>query len=502
MDNIIPTARRNFEGWVPTCLFEAGIPIYFIRLQMEVLEPQELSSFEIYMLHAISLGINTREGIARLLGVDDRDLVSPGAALLKSEFIVQGMPELGGSRPIALTEKGRQALGDKKAPPVPVRKSAQLHFNALTWKAIPLEAKTWTAEQMEKEGLLVLPPQQYDPPTLGDFTVKDVAQTLYDVSSFQNKEITALLELKKVSQEYLAPVTVIALRDPASREQRVAVYRRGMLQQAESDVLQRLFETGKFHFPDDAVVLEGKQFTVPASLPPALVRIVTDLMEDEEVVRQIKMNLSDSRNRRGTTQDRAEREVLENQIRLLEAELRAKSDESERLQLLLKQSQGTFLRTEEHRAVLERALKEARDEIIIISPWMNRRTCDDALCDLVAEAVSRGVRIRIGYGITERPGDLDAGRNRAIAQRVIRALRESVAQKARGEQENLLTIQKTRGTHRKILVCDRTFGVLGSFNWLSYRGDPDKEYRNETSILLREPATIEELARIALSELE
>jgi len=502
MDNILPTVRRDFEGWLPTCLFEVGIPMYFIRLLVEVLEPQELSSFEIYMLHAISLGMNTREGIARLLGVDDRDLVSPGAALLKNEFIVQGMPEPGGSRPIALTEKGRQALGDKKAPPVPVRKSAQLHFNALTWKPVPLEAKTWTVEQMEKEGLLVLPPQQYEPPTLGDFTAKDVAYTLHDVSSFQDKEIIALLELKKVTQEYLAPVTVIALRDQASREQRVAVYRRGMIQQAESDVLQRLFETGKFHLPDDAVVLEGNRFTMPTSMPPDIVRIVTDLMEREAVVRQIEVELTDSQNRRGTTQDRAEREALANQIRRLETELRAKSDESERLQLLLQQNQGTFLRTEDHREVLERALKVARDEIIIISPWMNRRTCDDALCDLVADAVSRGVRIRIGYGITERAGDLDAGRNRAIAQKVIWALKKSVAQKAHAGQESLLNIQKTRGTHRKILVCDRTFGVLGSFNWLSYRGEQDREYRNETSIMLRDPATIEELARIALSELE
>ena len=56
----------------------------------------------------------------------------------------------------------------------------------------------------------------------------------------------------------------------------------------------------------------------------------------------------------------------------------------------------------------------------------------------------------------------------------------------------------TGDTHQKILVCDRSFGVLGSFNWLSYRGERDKEYRNETNILLRDPASVIELTQIAL----
>src|SRR5258708_35795800 len=49
-----------------------------------------------------------------------------------------------------------------------------------------------------------------------------------------------------------------------------------------------------------------------------------------------------------------------------------------------------------------------------------------------------------------------------------------------------------------ILVCDQTYGVLGSFNWLSYRGELDEQYRKETSIVLREPKYVVELTKIAL----
>jgi phosphatidylserine/phosphatidylglycerophosphate/cardiolipin synthase-like enzyme len=149
---------------------------------------------------------------------------------------------------------------------------------------------------------------------------------------------------------------------------------------------------------------------------------------------------------------------------------------------------------------LERALQEAREEMIVISPWLNRRTCDDALCDLVAQAVKRNVRVRIGYGISERVGDRDLGRHHANAQKVIRALRAAVAREASSEQISLLDIQRTSDTHEKILVCDRTFAVIGSFNWLSYRGELDREYRREASVILRESASVAELARIALRE--
>ncbi len=328
--------------------------------------------------------------------------------------------------------------------------------------------------------------------------MKDVATALQDVPFFQDRQLIALLELKRMVKEYIAPVTVALLQQASTQEQRFVVYRKGMLQRAESAVLQRLFETEHFLLPDDALALAGSPLAIPRSLPPVVAQVAQDLTVNELALRTLQTDLADSRERRGTTQDRREREELEDRILRLEGELRTRGEESERLRVQLQRNQGTFLRTEDHRAVLERALREAREEIIIISPWMNRRTCDDDLCDLLAQALKRGVRIRIGYGITERVGDLDAGRNRTNAQKVIRAIATAVDLHTPPERARLLDIQRTGDTHQKILVCDRSFGVLGSFNWLSYRGERDREYRNETSILLRDPASVTELAQIAL----
>jgi hypothetical protein len=501
MDKLTALVREDFPGCEATHVFEAGIPVFYAQIQVEVLEPQELSSFEIYFLHAVALGVDSREEIAWLLGLQDRDLVAPGASLLRRDFITQGQPEIDGSRTIFLTEKGHQALGDKQAPPVPHNRKAHLHFNALTWLPIPHEENPWSVEQMEKEGLAILPPARYERPTLGDFGTREVALALRDTAGFQRREIIQPLSLKKVSPEYIAPVAVVVARQEETGEQRLTVYRNMLLQRAESAALQRQFETGTFLIPDDAVALTGNPLSVPATLPAAVARVAQDLTNSSTSVRSLQQQLSDELTRRGSaTADRREREAMEEHIRSLQEELKAKRAESERMLAELRQHQGEFLRTEQHRAILEQALQEALREVLIVSPWMNLRACDPQLCDLIAQAVKRGVRVRIAYGTTERPGDPDAGRHRNNAQRVISALKAAVGREAQGERTALLDIYKTGGTHQKILVCDRAFAVLGSFNWLSYRGEQDEGYRNETSILLRDPAAIEDLARIAQEE--
>lgn len=46
-------------------------------------------------------------------------------------------------------------------------------------------------------------------------------------------------------------------------------------------------------------------------------------------------------------------------------------------------------------------------------------------------------------------------------------------------------------SHAKLLLVDTTFFVIGSFNWLSFHGDPDRPFRDEQSVLVSIPNMIE-----------
>ena len=53
-------------------------------------------------------------------------------------------------------------------------------------------------------------------------------------------------------------------------------------------------------------------------------------------------------------------------------------------------------------------------------------------------------------------------------------------------------------THAKVLIKDRDFAAITSFNWLSFAGDPNRTFRDEQGILLRRPELVEQ----KFSELE
>lgn len=167
MDKLRVALRRDFRDYELVTSFEAAIPIYFTRLVVEVLEPQAMSNFEIYMLQAISLGVHTHERIAALLGVQDRDLVSTGAKLLKQHYIEQQLSPTEGVRILSLTSQGDQALKELGPVPVPKRKHCYLHFDALTWTPIMLEEDTWLVKRMRDEGLFILPSKHSEALTLG-----------------------------------------------------------------------------------------------------------------------------------------------------------------------------------------------------------------------------------------------------------------------------------------------------------------------------------------------
>jgi hypothetical protein len=493
MDNLLSLARQEFDGADATHLFEAAIPLAFLDILVEALETQKLNSFESYFLHALAKNVRTLSEIAWLYGLEERDLYASGANLLRYGYIWEGTPKPEGGRPLSLTEKGEQVVRTQKTPPVPVRRNAHLHFNLLTWSPMPLEKQSaLSADQMTAEGLCILPSQRPEQPTLVDLTPEKIAAVLREVPFFNNKQILDLLALERSRAEYLAPVQVVY----QSEQRHLAVFRRGLILRNESDVLQRFLETGKFHLPDDAISLTPQTPLVSLSLPEPLTTTVSLLSTNETTVRRVEVELQEQKSQRGATKDKQEREQMEQRIRDLEVSQSSLQEESRILRQRLEQQQGSFLKTEEHRAFLEQALGEVKEEIIIISPWLNRRTCDDALCQCIAQAAKRGVRVRIGYGINEQPGSLDAGRNRSNAQRVIRALQEAMTQE--GAVAGLLDIQRVSDTHEKILVCDRRYGVLGSFNWLSYRGELDRQYRSETSLVLRDRHTVSRFWRDSL----
>jgi len=135
----------------------------------------------------------------------------------------------------------------------------------------------------------------------------------------------------------------------------------------------------------------------------------------------------------------------------------------------------------EHPAIFDEAVSTATQRLLIVSPWIRKAVVDDAFLRNVQRACERGVQVSIGFGL----GEEDAGEKPWDAE--ARQKLEKLA-----KELPLLDVRRLGNTHAKVLVKDSDVFVITSFNWLSFRGDPSKAFREEWGTIVRDPQLVDD----------
>lgn len=146
----------------------------------------------------------------------------------------------------------------------------------------------------------------------------------------------------------------------------------------------------------------------------------------------------------------------------------------------------------EHPRLLEKALHACQKRLMIISPWIRAQVVTPDFLKKLKEALERSVAVYIGYGIS----DEEQGEPRKADKEA----EEKLAKLAKRYQN--FCFVRFGDTHAKVLICDSKFSVTGSFNWLSFKGDPDRAFRDEQSVLVEIPEHVEGVFRENLKRFE
>ncbi|MFL6446143.1 MAG: hypothetical protein ACJ746_00320 [Bryobacteraceae bacterium] len=115
--------------------------------------------------------------------------------------------------------------------------------------------------------------------------------------------------------------------------------------------------------------------------------------------------------------------------------------------------------TREHQTWFAKALDNAQETILIISPWIKMRVLRKWLPS-IERALGRQCEIWIGHGMPKSSQHSDASDQSALD--VLDELSTS---------SGCLYRIPDLGTHEKILICDDEFIVSSSYNWLSFSDD-------------------------------
>jgi phosphatidylserine/phosphatidylglycerophosphate/cardiolipin synthase-like enzyme len=128
------------------------------------------------------------------------------------------------------------------------------------------------------------------------------------------------------------------------------------------------------------------------------------------------------------------------------------------------------LDTFEHGPYLTEALTTARRRLLITSPWVRNAVVNKELMDQVWALARRDVTVHVGYRISPDADGCDAGALGRLAKL--------------HERFGNVVVGRLGDTHAKVLIWDDSQIVTG-FNWLSFRGDQDRTYRQEVGVLLK-----------------
>ena len=431
--------QRRFGGARPglqlVAIEDAAVPVTMIRADVLAQERTELPVTEAFALRFVNLGVDTPTAIANYLGLDFAHVLDAVAAQVAEGHLYRTH---GGER-LALSKPGMDAATTLAATR-PILKQLPIAFDRLTWRMADYsERDLMSKKDAQNLGMTILPASRHARIGIDDVTPSEFNRLLRK----SNNDRAQVLRIHKVvtRRHLYLPVQLLIYGDEARRELELAV-----LLDVEL-------------FADHCVALEkiGAVERLGLTIEPADPRPILDgeLEEQRSVVSEP-----------GTGPDAEDGSELGNAT--------SGRQESPAISATsLVRSVSVF----EHADLLAEAIATAKRRLLIVSPWIRGAVVNTDFIAKLEKRLRAKVDVTIAHGI----GDDDSGSD----ERALRKLKNLA------DRYDNFEFARLSNTHAKILIFDDIW-VSTSFNWLSFRGDPDRTYRMEEGTLVAIPPKVQQ----------
>ena len=493
--SLTPKELRRYDnrtGFDLVSCREVGLPVYKITVQVLTQLRKPIPPIEEYVLKAINVGLSSSEDIGGFLGLEPPIIRDAMINLRMSEDIDLIAPDDSLMQVWKLTKKGEGTLRDAKII-VPEERTFDINFDGLLrhprWYG-QLESRLLKPKDLRDKDIIEIEPSPKKPPELSDLKLKDVDVIIRQIegaSKAKVKQERDLLALKAIErrQRFFQPALILIYKAKDSDDVQVAFAIDAVLSneheaafaRAKGVKKLRLLEALRESAPQKlATEVLGHEFVAQAPLQQ-----VEALKEEVSAAQaQIEAQIEITRNTLERTEDKEEKLILEQQLQEAQQQI-------EKLQVkldsLLAAVPMRWLEMYEHRPLLEQALQDSQERLMIISPWIRASSVDKRFIQQFENLLKRGVQVFIGYGLGENDdkkyqSDIQAEKN---------------IQKLASQYKDNFRFKRLGDTHAKILISDVKFAVTTSFNWLSFKGDRDRTFRDERGTLVSDPQKIDEL---------
>ena len=480
-------ARRRFPGHQLDAIYPVCWPVYRVRLTVTVLERSELSTTAHYILKLVKVGIGEPSELGRMLGLTDNYVAGAAAELLRDELVVQG-PDL----QLAITPKGEQVISNNGQAMRPQTRQVEVPFDPLTRRVLDIDVRELLNQEEVRKDELFIVNYLGDKPKLNDLSIEEVkAYNSHNTSDDRiEQEIIDVSEIRtrNARLQYRKDIVIAKLDNLNADEVIFAAYQGHQYLDDETTMLQRLSERGVNLTPGEFERGPAQTWLNGPSVSVDEVELLNAIEELDAAASEAEQTIAETEVAQRETRSAKDRDELTRRIAEMEAEKHRLADQLAKAEEELnRRTKGAFrlIKTEDHHPLLLDAIDQASAELTLVSAWIDPYAFDAEVRRKLADAVKRGVIVRIAWGFGVGRRSIDSERNLKKGEDALARLKLLV----RDDAIERLIIKRTE-THEKFIVCDDQFCAWGSFNWLSYRGDVDQGYRRETSTYSSRPDDI------------
>ena len=443
---------------------EVGLPFWDMPLRCRFLAKKPLPAIEEFVLRSVEAELHTSPEIASFLGLEPRIVETVMGTLVTSGHLVPRVDAIG-SVDYVLTDKGVSSVNELSQI-TPEDKTINLAYDGLLHRFMYVDRSLrWRPQDLKRNDLLEIPAFPADPPEIDPTFTNAIANTIRDQTSYVQQELIAVIGLDGRREKFFRKAVALVFQSVD-----------------RADDLSILFAVDGRHSEDHSSALaraEGRRKLGimgilrddNSVIPEILGQDVASQLADESEVTALRRATEGFREQLKRLELRSA-DASEEQKEQLASEAENIEQKIDEAEAALSRLPVRLLEVHEHPALLNDALTTAQERLLIVSPWIRAAVVDEAFIARLESLVSKAVQVTIAYGIDDGRGG--SGNDQATEERL---------KKLAASNPNFQFV-RLGDTHAKILLVDDRFVVVTSYNWLSFRGDPNRPFRDERGTLV------------------
>ena len=426
----------------------AVLPVFVVNAPVLLQQHKTVPPIDEYVLRCINESIFTSNSISKFLGIDEETVSNTLIRLWQSDLV--DSPIVEGERSLRLTSEGISALNNL-VEVVPFEKDVHFVFDRILWKPVPIATSLLLNPKfVDDQGYIKIRPSRTGRPISSDISARSVDIAIKVSMGLEMSDVDVLVvkTIDRLDEKYLV-CNLLIYESIDCKDHAIEVVIDGRINSEIGAALDNLGGASFLGIVFDPPAIETKSESKNLELllssfvsPPTTLDVVYELRRTRS----------------------AEIEDFELVGEPPNGDLPVRKND-----LVLEEISFRYIDTFEHRNLLDEAIAKAKNHLLITSPWVRDDVVRRDLMDALYAAAKRGVFIHIGYGIT------------ADAEKCDKSAIDKLNRFS--EQFKNVVVTCLGSTHAKILIWDDN-SVTGSFNWLSFRGDANRTYRQEHSVLV------------------